>query len=483
MKGPFVVVGGGTAGWLGALFFKKIYPNEEVIVIESSKIGIIGVGEGSTPDLQKLFNFLNINVLDIVKKADITFKNGAYFVGWDDENFEFNNAFNISCDEYYHASKDLISFFLDRNSKNLFNDINPLYKITLNKDVTFPSNKLPANDYSIHFNNFKMCDALKEIGISRKIKIVDSVVTDVNLKNNLVESVILEDNSKIFGNFFIDSSGFKRLLPSKFNVKFQEFNELLNDSAIPCELPTVIYNPYTECRAMQSGWRWLIPTASRTGSGYVYSSKYISDENAKKEFVNSIKLTNNLDIEPNRIIKFKSGMLENLYFSNVLCIGLCSHFLEPLEATSIAITAQTLFEFNKKHNKEIFNIIMRKKIIQIKDFILLHYLTRKTNSQYWIDAFNIAKNNEFISSILHDLSNHKIISYDVFKDNDNYFGFINHFLFFQKYGIIKKKIKLKDFNFNSIELSFLKKFTSWHQQNIEKAVNYKKFYIQLLNDT
>lgn len=483
MKGPIVVVGGGTAGWLGALFFKKLYPNEDVTIIESSKIGIIGVGEGSTPYLQELLKFLNIDILTIFKKADITFKNGAYFVGWDDLNVEFNNAFNIFNNEFYHASKTLLNYFLLNKSKDVFDCVNPLHEITLKKQIAPIVNNLPANDFSIHFNTFKMRDTLKDIGLQRGIKIIDSIVNDVIVENNMIKTLILENNIKISGNFYIDCTGFKRLLPNKLGIKFTEFHELLNDSAVTCDIPTTIYNPYTECMAMDYGWRWLIPTASRAGSGYVFSSKYISDEDAIKEYVNSVKLTSGITIEPSKVIKFKSGMLDNLYFSNVLCLGLCSHFIEPLEATSIAITAQTLFEFKKKHSKEVFNLNMKKNILQIKDFIVLHYLTRKNNTKYWVDAKKVASNNEFISLLLHDLSINKVISYDTFKDNNNYFSFVNHLLFLQKYGYITKKIQLKEYSNNDMSINYLKKFQTWYREIKEKAVDYKTFYIQLQNDT
>jgi glycine/D-amino acid oxidase-like deaminating enzyme len=44
----YVIVGGGTAGWLSAAFIKKEQIDSEVVVIDSQKIPIIGAGEGST---------------------------------------------------------------------------------------------------------------------------------------------------------------------------------------------------------------------------------------------------------------------------------------------------------------------------------------------------------------------------------------------------------------------------------------------------
>ena len=42
--------------------------------------------------------------------------------------------------------------------------------------------------------------------------------------------------------------------------------------------------PYTNCTAIENGWVWNIPLWSRIGTGYVYSSKFVDDKTALKEF-------------------------------------------------------------------------------------------------------------------------------------------------------------------------------------------------------
>lgn len=63
-----VIVGGGTAGWLAALFISKVHAEHSVTVIESSEIGIVGAGEGSTGALTSVltnsFCDLDCNILD-----------------------------------------------------------------------------------------------------------------------------------------------------------------------------------------------------------------------------------------------------------------------------------------------------------------------------------------------------------------------------------------------------------------------------------
>ena len=75
-----VVVGGGTAGWLTALYANKIFPEHKVTLIESKDIGILGAGEGSTPMLVDLFDFLNIPVSTFIKETKTTIKNGIKII-------------------------------------------------------------------------------------------------------------------------------------------------------------------------------------------------------------------------------------------------------------------------------------------------------------------------------------------------------------------------------------------------------------------
>ena len=55
-----LVVGGGTAGCISALMLKSRFPHFEIQLIESAKIGIVGVGESSTEQWSKFCQFVGI---------------------------------------------------------------------------------------------------------------------------------------------------------------------------------------------------------------------------------------------------------------------------------------------------------------------------------------------------------------------------------------------------------------------------------------
>ena len=63
----YVIVGGGTAGWLTSLYINKHFPDDQVTVIASSEIGILGAGEGTTPPF-----------IDFLKEVDISEKDDTW---------------------------------------------------------------------------------------------------------------------------------------------------------------------------------------------------------------------------------------------------------------------------------------------------------------------------------------------------------------------------------------------------------------------
>jgi 2-polyprenyl-6-methoxyphenol hydroxylase-like FAD-dependent oxidoreductase len=79
------VIGGGTSGWLTALYIKTCLPESDVLVVESEDIGILGAGEGTTPHFIQLLDLLGIPVSRVVRETGATIKNGIKITNWNND--------------------------------------------------------------------------------------------------------------------------------------------------------------------------------------------------------------------------------------------------------------------------------------------------------------------------------------------------------------------------------------------------------------
>jgi tryptophan halogenase len=145
------------------------------------------------------------------------------------------------------------------------------------------------------------------------------------------------------------------------------------------------YNFWTLARAMDYGWMFKIPVWGRHGNGYIFDSQYISADKAKQEVERYL----GKDIEIGKQFKFDPGALEECWIKNCCAIGISANFVEPLEASSIGTSIQQSFllmhrlsRYNdnviKSYNKSVQDIMQN-----IRDFICLHYITKKQSTDFW----------------------------------------------------------------------------------------------------
>ena len=368
------VVGSGTAGLIAAITLKNRFQNFQVDVIKSDKIGIIGVGEGSTEHWRSFCEFNNISLKELIKETDATFKYGIMFSDWTDKNY------------FHHVDTDLSNLKLGQYLAGygfcVKNNLD-------SKKYTYPfcwDNKISLDNLSnqFHFNTTKLNNFLikkcKEVGVNFfEDEIKEIVVT------NKIE--YLKGNKYYEYDFYIDCTGFKKILISKLGAKWISYKEYLpmNEAiAFPTE-DTDEYPPYTLAKAMSAGWMWRIPTNGRWGNGYVYNNNYLNCDEAQKECENF--LGKNINIAKN--IKFEAGSLDKAWISNCVAIGLSSSFIEPLEASSIGTSIQQTFLLihliNNYQQKDIdmYNKKFSSIVENIRDFVLLHYLCGKKDSKFW----------------------------------------------------------------------------------------------------
>jgi len=438
------VVGGGTAGLIAALILKE-RSNLKINLIYSSKIDIIGVGEGSTEHFSDFMEFVGIKPSEIINECDATFKIGVMFDDWI-KNKKYlhtvNSLFNMQSAQYSLVYAKQIS----EKSNYLYpNDINnnkiPLQALDINLNP-------PTRQY--HFNTFKLNDFLKKIAINKKINLIDDEIVDVLLNEDGDINCVVGKKLKYKSDFYIDATGFKRILMNKLDVKWKSFGKYLKlNSAIT--FPTKDednYNFWTLAKAMEAGWQFKIPTWGRHGNGYIYDNNFINAEQAKLEVEKKL----GYEIEIGKTFQFDPGALENVWNKNCVAVGLSGSFFEPLEATSIGLTIQQSFLLMHKLQNyddtviKDYNSSFNTIIENIRDFIVLHYITKRNDTDFWK---NILKT-EIPDSLKYNLSKWKTklpIAED-FKNNSFYsmFGPQNFIVVMHGLNLFNEKAILQEYN-------------------------------------
>ena len=461
-----VIVGGGTAGWLAAFMLSKIY-KQNVTVIESSKIDIIGVGEGGTHVLGTIINTLNefgfSDTREFMEATDATPKLGVQHIGWPSTYYLPLDLLPNREDEDF-----LPLLMLNKKPLHLVSELGILIEHRVVPIKSDETGIWDTSDWSFHFDGRKVGLFFKN-KCSDVVNIIDSVVTEVILDTNgKIEKLRLDNEQFETADLFIDCTGFQKILMSALETKWISYaDSLLVNTAIPFSLDWHDVIPLTKASALSSGWTWNIPTRYRQGMGYVYSDKFISYENAVKELEDTYKYYGK--INPIRTIKFEAGRLEKIWNKNCVALGLASAFVEPLEATSIHATKIQIDELGKmliqgNTNSDLYNKNIIELYDEIKDFIVLHYLGNKTNSDFWKYCnSNIATDR--VNNIL-EIAQHRFLTAD---DIPNKLNNLSYRAWNQVLAGLNK------FNYDNIKISdgMQSRYNSWYNKILTKSLDYK----------
>jgi tryptophan 6-halogenase len=417
-----VIVGGGTAGWITATMLKKYTDFSDITLIESTKLGIIGAGEGSTGTLPWLirdtWKDASVTEMNFLKKTKGTLKLGIRLKNWKGDGSSIYSPFHGSptdADTIDSATLGSILKYGRADYSSIFSWLMDSNTTTFRKD--FSGRYVSAiPNHSYHFDGHEVGKFFKEWCTNRGVKWIDAEVKDVLFDNDVVKSIHLSNQAIIEGDLFFDCSGFSRVLMGKTNNKWVSYSEHLpTNSAIPFSLPisekTVKFETLAE--TMNAGWMWKIPLQNRYGCGYVYSDKFQTYEESLKEIRD--KFGN--DIEPIKHIKFEAGRYENIWHNNIVAVGLSSHFLEPLQATSIHISIVSLsnliFHYLKgnfnEYDKFEYNNGITNFIDDYKDFIQMHYFAGRNDTPFWKYIQNDLQKTDR-NKKLFDIGNRRVIT-------------------------------------------------------------------------
>jgi tryptophan 6-halogenase len=397
-----VILGGGTAGWMAAnLLAHHLGRDVAVTVVESPDIGIIGVGEGSTPQLKAFFDTLGIAEADWMPRCNATYKTGIGFHGWSEAaGFgDYFHPFPTDLDGFT-APAFFANAYARRHRADTWAHPDRFFlptALAAQRLAPIVPTSFPFQiGYGYHFDAHLVGAFLRDHAIGLGVRYLQHRVVDVAVTDGIVTHLLAEEDVSIGGNFFVDCSGFRSVIAQgALGVPFLPFaSNLFNDSAVVMPTPRDPggTNCHTISTAMRHGWAWDIPLTSRTGNGYVYSSGYASTDEAETELRAHLGLLD-APVEA-RHLKMKVGRVAESWAGNCLALGLAQGFIEPLEATALHIVQATVEGFLRAwrdggytpQHRAGFNRMIAARYEGIRDYIVCHYrMNRRTDTTYWRD--------------------------------------------------------------------------------------------------
>jgi hypothetical protein len=408
-----IVVGGGSAGWMTACTLIRAFPNKKITLIESPNIATVGVGESTIGGIKNWTKYLGINDSDFIKKTDGSYKLSIKFTDFYKKGESFHYPFGRPFLEGNHALLNDWWFKKFIYPETLASDYASCHfpqmaLVNQNKCFYNEKNIIPFNfeqDTAYHFDATKFAIWLRDnYAIPKGVTHIKEDIISIEQNEDGIKSL----NNKHKADLFIDCTGFKSiLLAQTLKEPFESYADMLpNNSAWATRIPYIEKEKelvgYTNCTAIQNGWVWNIPLWSRIGSGYVYSDKFISDEEALTEFKEYL-----MKIEPYKLvpcdhlefknIKMRVGIHKRLWVKNVCAIGLAAGFIEPLESNGLFSVHEFLLNLIRNLQREKVsqwdkdNFTFQCKLLfrNFAEFVALHYaLSHREDTPYWKNNFN-----------------------------------------------------------------------------------------------
>jgi tryptophan halogenase len=384
---------------MAALTLKRKLPQLDVRVLRSPDIGVIGVGEGTTVSFPRhFFEYLKLKPQQFYAEAEPTWKLGIKFLWGPRREFYYTFAYELQ-----HRYPEL-----SRNNGFFFNGDCPYagrVSAFMAHDKAFPrrADGMPEfhNQHAFHIENKKLVGWLEKVSRELSVEIMDATVTAERGPQGIA-AVVTEAGERITADLFVDASGFRsELLGRTLAEPFLSYTDaLFCDRAVIGGWPRTDepIKPYTVAETMDAGWCWQIEHENWINRGYVYSSNFISDADALREFLQKNPKVAN---EP-RQVKFRSGRYTRNWVDNVVGIGNAVGFVEPLEATALQVICveantltdtlmdslcaptPTLIKLYNDYNAQAWD--------DIRDFLAVHYkFNTRLDTPFWRACRNDTK--------------------------------------------------------------------------------------------
>jgi tryptophan halogenase len=401
----FVIVGGGTAGWITAFIIqdslKRLKIDASVTVVEPSKIPTVGVGEATTAAFYVFLRNFGIDELEFFRETGASFKLGIRHEDWRRKGVTYYGPID---DQHQviapppGAPSDYLNVYgiaagRPLQDMHMFGPLLLQWKAPYARKPDGSLLRLGPFLHAYHFDQARVGRFLASK--SQGVRIADGVVQGVERRDDGgVKALVLDTGERIEGDVFFDCTGFqKRLIVKELNAPWISYaHELPVNRALPFWLPigeTEEMPNYTRAWAQEAGWIWQIPTQGRFGCGYVYSDEFRTPDEAKLE----VERVLGREIEVRGDIRFQIGRIDTPWIKNVVAVGLSSSFLEPLESTSILGTIVQMMLFARrflKHPEAMtdddrtdYNKRIGRQVDDFRTFVNTHYMTERDDTPFW----------------------------------------------------------------------------------------------------
>ncbi|MFV3073193.1 tryptophan halogenase family protein [Niveispirillum fermenti] len=400
LPGSILVVGGGTAGWMAAAALARAVGRQvRVRLVESSAVGTVGVGEATIPPIKTFNRMLGLDEADFLTFTQGTYKLGIEFCDWTRAGHRYFHPFGI-----HGLTLDAThthQYWLRLRQEGEGGDIedyalcNVMARLGRYTGPVADERSIASTIRSAyHFDAALYADYLRRYAERLGVERLDRKIVDVALRGHdgFVQAVICDGGERLEADFFIDCTGFSGLLIEKaLRTGYEDWSQWL-----PCDRAWAVPTsgdgripPFTRSTARPAGWQWRIPLRHRVGNGYVFSSHFMGEEQARATLLSHVD--GKVLAEP-RLLRFVTGRRKQAWVGNCLSLGLASGFLEPLESTSIHLIQTGLSKlldfFPGRQIDPVavaeYNALAQAEFEAVRDFLILHYhATERSDSAFW----------------------------------------------------------------------------------------------------
>ncbi|MCE4554437.1 tryptophan halogenase family protein [Roseateles cellulosilyticus] len=442
-----VVLGGGSAGWLTAATLAAEWGGDglgalQITLIESPDVPSIGVGEGTWPTMRATLHRIGLAEVDLIRECDAAFKQGSRFDGWQrgGESDRYYHPFTLP---HGYGDAELAAAWLQGDQARSFADSVCAQPQVCDARLAPKQTTTPGfggvMNYGYHFDAVKLGHLLQRHATTKLgVRHIVGHFTEVRSRENGdIAALATREHGDIEGDLFIDCTGLASLLLGQhYGIGWRSQKDVLfNDSALAVQVPHASEQAplasATISTAHAEGWTWDIGLPTRRGIGLVYSSSHVDDAAAERALMGYLQRSDLKlgDMAPRRI-RFSPGYREQFWHRNCVAVGLAAGFIEPLEASALALIelSSALIRDEMPANRADMDLVAKRfnesfayRWSRIIEFLKLHYvLSERDDADYWRDHRTADSQPESLRELL-QLWAHRAPSRNDFYRNEEVF--------------------------------------------------------------